>query len=169
MKSLFFVGAVESAMVIALYGAVLSTGIALAQLAKWILFRRTRIRIEVDIGQGSPWLTGKFAGQPSIVLWIEVINEGERDEQVAWLKVDHLHPDATWLDSGVGEGDIILPRHRKTYVCAEMPAVEEGTDLELDAIEGPCRVRVILGSGEEFLSDIQASPGRRLQQPESKP
>lgn len=145
---------------IALYGALLSTAIALSQLAKWALSHRSRIRIDVDAGEGPAWRTGKFAGKGSVVLWIDVINEGARDEQVAWLKVDQLHPEATWRDSGFGEEHVILPRHRKTYLCAEIPAGEDGTDMELDAIEGPFRARVVTGTGREFFSDTQPTPSR---------
>ena len=94
-------------------------------------------------------------------LWIDVINEGERNEQIAWLKVEHLHSDADWLDTGLGGEDVIPPRQRKTYLCVEKPAADGQEDMELDALEGPFRVRVISGAGREFVSTIQPRPNRQ--------
>jgi hypothetical protein len=56
-----------------------------------------------SLHQKVPGSDKKSVRKGSVVLWIDVINEGAPDEQVAWLKVDQLHPEATWLDSGFGE------------------------------------------------------------------
>ncbi|HEX6666765.1 MAG TPA: hypothetical protein VF081_09245 [Solirubrobacterales bacterium] len=138
----------DTTTLIAIYGAALSTGIASAQVIRWLLHRRTVLRVEVDAG----------FSRRSLVLWIDVVNEGERDEQVAWLWVESL--DGT-RETGLGGDDAIAPRHRKTYIVAEEPAVErEEADLGISEITGPYRVRVQSGRGQEFFSAIQPAPER---------
>jgi hypothetical protein len=90
------------------------------------------------------------------VLWINVINEGEQPEQVAWVWVQRLDRDLGWVeDSGVGGEDIIAPRGRKTYIAAEEPvAAQEEADFHVSEIRAPYRVRVLSGRGEDFYSDM---------------
>lgn len=123
----------------AIWGAALSTLLAVAQLLKWRQQHRRRIRIEI------------LDGNP---IWIDVINEGEREEQIAWVHLDLLDTENEWSDStGVGGEDVVPPRGRKVYRAVTHPGVEDDADIVIGkAIQRPYRIRVVLGDGMEFVS-----------------
>jgi hypothetical protein len=157
------VSSMDATAIVAIYGAILSTGIAGAQIAKWALARRTKLRIEVD--RGCSWPTGAptTPDNESIVLWIEVINDGEQTEQIAWVYVDRLRADTgRWEpNGGTGNQDRLEPRSRKTYIAAEEAvAQKENADIDIAPIAEPYRVRVVCGSGREFISSTSPAVER---------
>lgn len=131
-------------MAIALYAALLSTGVALAHLVRWHLSRQSLLEVEVCASI-----------EPTIV-WIDVINRGEQDEQIVWVYVEQRDTEGVW-DRGYGyTGDACLrPGHRQQYTFAEPDVMkEENADSDIEKLTRPYRVSVINGIGEEFFSSI---------------
>lgn len=142
---------------LAAYGAALSTTIAGSRAYRWLRARRTKLKVEAQLAHASPRPVEPDAEPECAVIWITVINEGERPEQLAWLWVDHF--DANGADSGSDgmgdEGAVLASRTRKTYVAAEdAVADQEGADLAIRKTRGSYRIRVMTGGGREFSSPI---------------
>lgn len=143
----------------AIYAAALSTAVAAAQTWRWLRAGKTNLRIELEPGKARriSGFTVDARRDSYTVLWINVINIGERAEQVAWLWVQQLDPEVGWMeDAGIGDEEMIPPRGRKTYVAAEEPvAQQEEADLAIRQLVNPYRVRVLSGRGEDFFSGVQ--------------
>jgi len=148
----------DATTVVAIYAAALSTAGTAAQTWRWLRARKTSLRIELEPGEAGPSTGFTTTERDSfLVLWINVINDGEQPEQIAWLWVQRLDPEHGWVeDAGIGGEDVISPRGRKTYIAAEEPvAQQEAADFEISQRLTPYRVRVLSGRGEDFFSEAQ--------------
>lgn len=142
---------------IAIYGAALSTGIAVAEGIKWALQRRTRLRVDVEEG----FSFSKDGETRWAVLWIHVINDGERDEQITSVYLDRLNSDGDWNpDNGVLPDDTVEPRRRVSYGAVEQEIAEEPSDIDLSGLVDQYRIRITTGRGLEFVSRTQPPPSR---------
>lgn len=146
---------------LAIYGAVLATVLAGLQVGQWVVSRRRRVRVEMVVGSSPDTVFSTLHGRDPICIYAEVINETDRDEQIAWIFLERLYEDGEWNeDAGVGENRSLPARNRWTCVM-----VEEGVDLEREgasfnfkANEKPVRIHVLLGTGRHIYSDPSPVP-----------
>lgn len=65
-------------------------------------------------GANGPWRDlGEKRGRESASIWVNVINESDRSEQVTWLWLESPDEEIGWIQSdGVHLGTEIQPRNR---------------------------------------------------------